>query len=177
MRHFLDIYKGEIEAGNRPSGMFTKNGWKNLRSKDEEKMGLKQTKKQLKNKLNNMKKEYTWFMEFKNSATGLGWNEAKQTIDCSKEWWDEHLARCNNPGKGIKCNHVRFKKQGPKNLDDLHILFDKTHVTGASASCPDDVSSNESSDEDVAEVQRNLANDDVKLAALKKSKPGKRRRQ
>jgi hypothetical protein len=22
----------------------------------------------------------------------LGWNETKQTVECSKEWWDEHLA-------------------------------------------------------------------------------------
>ena len=59
VRHFIDICKREIEDGNRPSGMFTRNGWKNLRSKYEEKTGLKQTKKQLKNKLDNMKKEYT----------------------------------------------------------------------------------------------------------------------
>jgi hypothetical protein len=38
-----------------------------------------------------MKTEYNWFMEFKNAATGLGWNEKKQTVDASKEWWDEHL--------------------------------------------------------------------------------------
>ena len=31
-------------------------------------------------------------MEFKNCATGLGWDEAKQTVVCSQEWWDEHLA-------------------------------------------------------------------------------------
>jgi hypothetical protein len=42
------------------------------------------TKKQLKNKWDNMKKEYTWFMKLKNTATGLGWNEAKQTVECSK---------------------------------------------------------------------------------------------
>ena len=58
----------------------------------KKKTGLEQTKKQLKNKLDNMKKKYNWFMELKNSATDLGWNEAKQTVDCSKEWWDEHLA-------------------------------------------------------------------------------------
>ncbi|TVT97223.1 hypothetical protein EJB05_57531, partial [Eragrostis curvula] len=92
-----------------------------------------------------MKKEYTWFMELKNFATGLGWNNAKQTVDCPDEWWNEHLAKCNNPEKGIKCNHVRFKKQGPKYLEDLHLLFEKVHVTGASASCPGDVSSAESS--------------------------------
>jgi hypothetical protein len=71
---------------------------------------------------------------------------------------------------------VRFRKQGPKHLDDLHILFDKVHVSGASASCPGDISSDESSDEDVAEVQKTPDNDDVYLAALKASKPGKRKR-
>ena len=62
---------------------------------------------------------------------------------------------------------MRFRKQGSKNLDDLHILFDKFHVSGATATCPDDVSSDESSDEDV---------DEVKLDALRKSKLGKKKR-
>nr|AYC81222.1 transposase [Oryza sativa Indica Group] len=91
---------------------------------------------------------------FKNCATSLGWDEAKQTIVCSPEWWEEHLARCNNCEKGIKCNHVKFRKQGPKFLDDLHIIFGKSHVSGASASCPGDVSSDEASDDDVAEVPK-----------------------
>ena len=67
---------------------------------------------------------------------------------------------------------MRFRKQGPKNLDDLHILFDKFHVSGATATCPDDVSSHESSEEDVTEVQRSPED----AAALKKSKLGKRKR-
>jgi hypothetical protein len=74
------------------NGVFTRIGWKKLVTKYEEKIGLKLTKKQSKNKLDNMKKEYTWFMEFKNATTSLGWNKAKQTVDCSKDWWDEHLA-------------------------------------------------------------------------------------
>jgi hypothetical protein len=65
-----------IEDDNRPMGVFTRTGWKILVTKYEEKTGLKLTNKQLKNKLDNMKKEYTWFMEFKNATTGLGWNEA-----------------------------------------------------------------------------------------------------
>lgn len=92
LKHFIDICKEEKELGNRPLGNFTRNGWKNLISKYEKKTGLKQTKIQLKNKLDNMKKEYTWFMELKNAATGLGWNETKKLVECSKEWWDEHLA-------------------------------------------------------------------------------------
>jgi hypothetical protein len=31
-------------------------------------------------------------MELKNATTGLGWNDEKQTVDCSNEWWNEHLA-------------------------------------------------------------------------------------
>ena len=71
---------------------------------------------------------------------------------------------------------MRFRKQGSKHLDDLHILFDKIHVSGASASYPGDISSHESSDDDASEVQKTQDIDDVKLAALKKSKPGKKKR-
>jgi hypothetical protein len=31
-------------------------------------------------------------MELKNIATGLGWNEISQTVDCDDKWWEEHLA-------------------------------------------------------------------------------------
>jgi hypothetical protein len=31
-------------------------------------------------------------MELKNAVTGLGWDEAKQTMDCDDAWWEEHLA-------------------------------------------------------------------------------------
>ena len=48
---------------------------------------------------------------------------------------------------------MRFNKQGLKYIDDLHILFDKTHVSGASASCPRDISADESNDDDVSVVK------------------------
>jgi hypothetical protein len=51
---------------------------------------MKLVKTQLKNKLDNMEKDYTQFMELKNAATGLRWNEANQTVDCDNTWWDEH---------------------------------------------------------------------------------------
>lgn len=43
---------------------------------------------------------------------------------------------------------MKFRKQGPKFLDDMHYLFGKAHVSGSSASCPGDISSDDSSDED-----------------------------
>jgi hypothetical protein len=57
----------------------------------------------------------------------------------------------------VKCNHVRFKKHGPKNLDDLHFLFDKVYVRGANASYPREISLGESSsDDDVLEMSKIL---------------------
>jgi hypothetical protein len=65
------------------------------------------------------------------------------------------LPKCNNPERGIKCVHVKFRKRGPKYLDDLHLLFEKVHVTGASASYPEDISSSDSSDEGTIEITPN----------------------
>ncbi|XP_051221354.2 uncharacterized protein [Lolium perenne] len=116
-------------------------------------------------------------MELRIAATGLGWDDAKQTVDASKEWWDEHLQRCNDPAKSIKCNHLRYMKHGPKHLDDLHVLFEKAHVTGASASCLGDISSDECSDDDVTAVETTDESAEIKLASLKKAKANKKRKQ
>jgi hypothetical protein len=48
----------------------------------------------------------------------------------------------------------------------LHLLFDKVHVTGASAFCPGDISSGESSGDDIMET----ANNEKPKPAAKKHK-------
>ena len=73
---------------------------------------------------------------------------------------------------------MRYRKRGPKHLDDLHTMFEKIHVTGATASCPGDVSSDECSDEDVAVVEKTDDNPkSVKLDSLKKPKANKKRKE
>jgi hypothetical protein len=49
---------------------------------------------------------------------------------------------------------VKFRKQGPKFLEDLHFIFGQSHVIGASTSCPGDISSDEEGDKDVAEIPK-----------------------
>ena len=61
--------------------------------------------------------------------------------------------------------HVKFQKQGPKFLDDLRIIFGKSHVSGA-----EDISSDEAGDEDVAEVPKPVEK------AEKTMNPGKNKR-
>ena len=85
-------------------GIYTSSGWKkNPISKFKEKSGQKRTKKQLKNKLDNIKKEYTSFMDFKNCATSLGWNEAKQTVDLKGSYrWFKCSSCSANRGSGYR---------------------------------------------------------------------------
>ena len=73
MRHLFDARKDEIEAQNRPMGIFTTTGWKNVVSKFAEKSGDRRTKKTIEEQVRCLeKKECSIFMEFKNCATSFG---------------------------------------------------------------------------------------------------------
>jgi hypothetical protein len=48
LKHLIDVCKREIEAGNRPQGLWTSTGWKNIVAKFEAKTSDKRTKIQLK---------------------------------------------------------------------------------------------------------------------------------
>ena len=69
----------------------TPKGWKNVIEKWEARMGKKYPKDKFKNKWDAIKNDYVFFMELKNEASGLGWDDAKRTVVCSQEWWDEHV--------------------------------------------------------------------------------------
>jgi len=87
-----------------------------------------------------------------------------------------HFQRCQERA-GKKCNHLKFKREGPKHLEDLHVIFHKVHVTGASASCAGDISSHESSDDNAVSLKKPDDSDEMKLASLKKPKASKKRKQ
>lgn len=176
LKKLIDILREEVSNGNRPLGYLSKKGWKNVLEKWEARTGKKYPKDKFKNKWDAIKNEYVWFMELKNEATGLGWNDAKGAVDCSKEWWDEHLVRCQERTKK-KCNHLKFKKQGPKHLEDLHVIFQNVHVTGASASCAGDISSEESSDDNAVLLEKPDDNAEIKVSSLKKPNASKKRKQ
>lgn len=90
-RIFCEICKEETEANNRPLGCLDRKGYKNLEEKFIKQSGQKPVKKQLKNKWDLLKKEYTEFMVLKNAASGLGWNDAMSTIVADDDWWNNHL--------------------------------------------------------------------------------------
>ena len=79
VRVFCDICMEEVNNNNnknnnnnnRDGGCLSKKGYGNLERNFFEKVGEKLVKKQFKNKWDQLKKEYTWWMELLN-ATGLG---------------------------------------------------------------------------------------------------------
>ncbi len=91
LKTFLDIAVEEVNAGHRPLGFLNRVGWKNVEDKFYAKTTKRLHKSQFKNKWDNLKGSYTTFMELKHAATGLGWNEAVGTVDCSNDWWNEHI--------------------------------------------------------------------------------------
>ena len=57
--------------------------------------------------------------------------------------------------------HAKYKKNGLSNLDELDVMFDKSHVTGATSCIPGEIS--DSSDDDgVVEVPESEEDEDVK---------------
>jgi hypothetical protein len=85
----LKICIEEIEAGNRPTTHFTKEGWKNITDKFQKNSGFAYDRNQLKNRWDTLRREFSSFAKLVEKQTGLGWDNDKQTIMAPDEWWAE----------------------------------------------------------------------------------------
>ncbi|ONM16841.1 hypothetical protein ZEAMMB73_Zm00001d003374 [Zea mays] len=114
LKQLIEIFKEGIEARNRPHGCWTRKRLEEPWAKAFffTKSGMKLVKTRLKNKLDDLD----------------GMMQSK-LLCARRNGGMKHLARCNNPERGLECGHVKFQKRGPKYLDDLHRLFDKVHVS------------------------------------------------
>jgi hypothetical protein len=60
-------------------------------NKFNEKTGKQYCYKQLKNKWDNLKKEWNIWKRLIGKETGLGWDPMKKTIDAPDDWWKKKL--------------------------------------------------------------------------------------
>ncbi|KAI0494936.1 hypothetical protein KFK09_025082 [Dendrobium nobile] len=100
---FCDLCIKEIELGNRPTTHFNKEGWLNLMKNFSEKTGREFDKVQLKNKWDQLKKDWKLWKDLKRGSTGLGWDPRRKTIDAPDEWWKEKLEVVPNAKKFKYC--------------------------------------------------------------------------
>ncbi|MFQ6653460.1 hypothetical protein Gotur_024857 [Gossypium turneri] len=83
---FCDICIKEILKGNRPSTHFTKDVWLKIMTNFEKETGKAFSQRQLKNRWDALKKEWTAWKKLKGEDTSLGWNPIKRTVDTSDDW-------------------------------------------------------------------------------------------
>ena len=88
---FCDLCIKEVEGGHRPGTHLDKVGWENVIRKFNEATKRVYTRQQLKNKWDALKNDWKLWKELVGKETGLGWNNKKNTIDASEEWWHNKL--------------------------------------------------------------------------------------
>lgn len=85
---FCDLCLQEIALGNRPNTHFNRAGWANLVKNFKEYTDRDYDRLQLKNKWDQLKKDWKLWNDLKKDATGFAWNSKRKTIDGSDEWWE-----------------------------------------------------------------------------------------
>jgi hypothetical protein len=91
-KSFCEICKEETIAGNRPSGVLSAVGYRNLEEKFFVKTKQRLQRKQFKNKWDYLKLEYVLWIQLKNTATGLGQNTISNSVIADDDWWDRQIA-------------------------------------------------------------------------------------
>ncbi|GAV93103.1 Myb_DNA-bind_3 domain-containing protein [Cephalotus follicularis] len=84
---FCDAIIKEIASGGLVNTHLSKEGWKNVVEAFNTSTGKDYDYHQLKNKWDQLKKDYSLWMDLIGNDTGLGWSYTKQTIDATDEWW------------------------------------------------------------------------------------------
>ena len=85
---FVQLCVEQVRAGNKPHTHFNKIRWDRILKGFNEKIGKNYTRLQLKNKWDNLKKEWLLWESFRKGETGLGWDYAKGTISAPDSWWE-----------------------------------------------------------------------------------------
>lgn len=89
--YFLSILIEEIDAGNRQGGHFTKLGWLSIVQKFHATSGQQFSQTQLKNKLDNMKKDFVVWEKLRHDETGLGYDRSTNRITADASWWRKKI--------------------------------------------------------------------------------------
>ncbi|XP_020162099.1 uncharacterized protein [Aegilops tauschii subsp. strangulata] len=127
-RIFCECAAAQVRLGNRPTKALTPAGYKGLIAAFNAQTGRNYVQKQFKNRWDDMKAIYSAWVFYKNKATGLGWDDVKQTITADDDQWASLIAI----HKPIKA----FRHGPPDSLNELAIMFEKANVDGISSVMP-----------------------------------------
>lgn len=131
---YIRICVQEVMQGNKPNTHLNKKGWINLQEKFKSLAKRDLDSKQLKNKWDNLKKDWQLWKKLIGKENDLGWNPIKNTIEASDDWWEAKLKEIPTA--------IKFREKGLLLADEMSILFgyilpsDKEALTPAPRTLP-----------------------------------------
>ncbi|XP_028773873.1 L10-interacting MYB domain-containing protein-like [Neltuma alba] len=112
---FLKICVDQIYSKLCQGSSFTKQGWDNIHKTFNEKTGRGYERKQLKNRLDNLRKEWKTFDKLIVKETSIAWDPERNTVVASDEWWERKLRE--NPA------YEKFRHHGSRFHTELETIF------------------------------------------------------
>ena len=89
-----DLFADEVQKGNRDTIHLNMTGYLNMIRRFKDRTGLLYTRKQLKNKWDRLKTDYSIWKQL-TKETGLGWSENRKDIVMTEAWWKETTKVCD----------------------------------------------------------------------------------
>ncbi|GAV60919.1 DSPc domain-containing protein/Myb_DNA-bind_3 domain-containing protein [Cephalotus follicularis] len=127
---FCDICIKEIDNGGKPKSHFTKEAWKSLVETFGRETGRAYDYNKLKNKWDQLKKDYLLWRALLGADTGFGWDSEKRTVDASDDWWKRRIA------ENDKVKKFRTRGIHPELEDKLRTMFSSVVAYGGFAYAP-----------------------------------------
>ncbi|KAI9127966.1 hypothetical protein K1719_000959 [Acacia pycnantha] len=103
---FIDLCIEQIYKKERLGTSFTRDGWKYIVSKFNTQTEKEYTKKQLKNKLDSLKSQWTAWERLFSKETGIAIDYSRNMVIAEDEWWERKIKENKAYGK------YRYKEEG-----------------------------------------------------------------
>ncbi|XP_057426611.1 L10-interacting MYB domain-containing protein-like [Lotus japonicus] len=114
--------------GERQGTSFTKKGWIGIEKQFNESSGRNYDKVKLKNRYDNLRRDWRIWYQICGKETGLGWDHVRHTFDAPDEWWERKIME--NP------DYEKYREKGLPFAHDLTILYRDVVATGEHAWAP-----------------------------------------
>ncbi|GAV56764.1 Myb_DNA-bind_3 domain-containing protein [Cephalotus follicularis] len=127
---FCDAIIKEIASGGLANTHLSKEGWKNVVEAFNTSTGKDYDYHQLKNKWDQLKKDYSLWKDLIGNDTRLGWSYTKQTVNANDEWWEKKIQLFP------KAKKFRLRGIDPELQDKLCDIFSPIIASGSHAWAP-----------------------------------------
>ncbi|KAK4263474.1 hypothetical protein QN277_028874 [Acacia crassicarpa] len=125
---FIDLCIEQIYKKERLGSSFTRDGWKYIITGFKEKTLLEYTKKQLKNRLDSLRREWRTWEKLFLKETGISIDYARNLVIAEDEWWERKIKENKD--------YRKYRYKGMKFARELQVMFKDVLALGEEFECP-----------------------------------------